>query len=67
MTLSDLLSTLTNSNMTAVIKDLSTGAEIVTINARGYDSLEDTLEARTVAQWSIASINQIIILLNEAG
>ena len=67
MKLSDILSTLTTANVTVVVKDLTSGAEIVSMKASGYANLDDTLENRTVAQWQIASATQIVILLNEAG
>ena len=67
MKLSDILSTLTTANVTVVVKDLTSGAEIVSMKVSGYANLDDTLENRTVAQWQIASATQIVILLNEAG
>lgn len=67
MKLSDILSTLTTANVTVVLKDVTSGNEIMSFKASGYSNLEDTLENRTVAQWQIASATQIVILLNAAG
>ena len=67
MKLSDILSTLTTANVTVVVKDLTSGAEIVSMKASGYANLDDTLENRVVAQWQIASATQIVILLEAAG
>ena len=66
MTLNELLSKLTTANINVIVKDVLTGDEIITLKASGYASLDDTLEARTVAQWSVASASQIIVLLNES-
>lgn len=66
MTLNELLSKLTTTNVNVIIKDVKSGNEIITLKASGYASLDDTLEARTVAQWSVVSASQIIVLLNEA-
>lgn len=67
MKLSDILSVLTTPNVTVVVKDLTSGAEIVSMKASGYTNLDDTLENRTVAQWQIVSATQIVIVLNAAG
>ena len=67
MKLSDILSTLTTPNVTVTVKDLTSGAEIVSLKASGYANLDDTLENRTVAQWQITSATQIIVLLETAG
>lgn len=67
MKLSDILSVLTTPNVTVVVKDLTSGNEIVSMKASGYANLEDTLENRTVAQWQIVSATQIVIVLNAAG
>lgn len=66
MKLSDILSVLTTPNVTVVVKDLTSGAEIVSFKASGYANLEDTLENRTVAQWQIVSATSIVIVLNAA-
>lgn len=66
MTLNEFLSALTTANATVIVKDLATGAEIITLKATGYASLDDALEARTIAQWSIANASQIVVLLNGA-
>jgi len=67
MTLSGILSTLTTSNVTVTVKDLTSGTEIVSMKASGYANLDDTLEARTVAQWQIESATKIVVLLEAAG
>lgn len=64
MKLSDILSVLTTQNVTVVLKDVTSGAEILSFKASGYANLDDTLEARTVAQWQIISATQIVIMLN---
>ena len=66
MKLSDILGALTTANVTVTVKDLSTGAEIVSMKASGYENLDNTLENRTVAQWEIVSATSIVILLNAA-
>ena len=66
MKLSDILSVLTTPNVTVTVKDLTSGAEIVSMKASGYANLDNTLENRTVAQWEIASATSIVILLNAA-
>lgn len=65
MTLLQFLSVLTTDTIQVTIKDVTTGNEIAELKASGYASLDDTIEARIVAQWSIASASHIVVLLNE--
>ena len=65
MTLLQFLSVLTTDTIQVTIKDVTTGNEIAQLKSSGYASLDDTIEARTVAQWSIASASHIVVLLNE--
>lgn len=64
MTLTEFLSVLTTDTIQVTIKDVTTGNEIAQIKASGYASLDDTIEKRTVAQWSIISASHISVLLN---
>lgn len=63
MTLYQLLSTLTSSTIQVTIKDVTTDREIAVIKASSYDSLEDTIEQKEVAQWHISGVNSITVLL----
>ena len=45
---------------------MESGAEIITLKAAGYESLDDTIEAREVKQWSILSTTSLKITLGEA-
>jgi len=64
MTLSEFLSTLTTTNVTAVIKDVTSGTELISLKVSGYASLDNALESRTIAQWKIVGATQIEVLLN---
>lgn len=66
MTLAQFLSTLTTAGIQVTIKDVVTGGEIAIIKAGGYSALDDEIEARTVAQWSVISTSQLTVLLNKA-
>lgn len=63
MTLLQFLSTLTTDAI-VVIKDVVGGKTIAEIRATGYTSLDDKLEQRTVAQWSIITSFKIEVVLN---
>ena len=64
MTLSEFLSTLTTANVTATVKDVTSGTELISLKASGYANLDDTIESRTIAQWQITGSTQIVVLLN---
>ena len=64
MSLAQFLSTLTTVGVQVTIKDVVSGNEIAIIKAGGYSALDDTIESRTVAQWSVVSTSQITVLLN---
>ena len=66
MTLSEFLSTLTTANVTATVKDVTSGSELISLKASGYANLDDTIESRTIAQWQITGSTQIVVLLNSA-
>ena len=62
MKLVDFLKTLSGSvQIFATIIDHNTSAEIITLQANGYDSLEDTLENREVKRWTIISATKITV------
>jgi hypothetical protein len=65
MKLSQLLSTLTSTNITVSIADLDSGAEIANMKASGYASLDDTIENREVKQWMILSASSIKIIVGD--
>lgn len=63
MKLVDFLSTLTIDAI-VVIKDIVGGKTIAEIRATGYTSLDDKIEERTVAQWSIITSSKLEVILN---
>lgn len=63
MTLSAFLSKLTTPNVQVSICNLTTSAEIISLKAVGYTSLDDTLEGSTVMQWSIISPTSIKVVI----
>lgn len=65
MTLRQLLSTLTSLNVTATIYDSDGKTVLSEIKTNTYASLEDTLEARTVKEWTIKGQFSILITLEE--
>lgn len=67
MNLSNFLATLTTENVQATLFDVVTGKEIITLKAAGYESLDDTLEAKEVKGWSIASPTKINITIGDAS
>ena len=66
MKLKDFLSVLTSTNIQITLKDLTTGSEIASMKASGYESLDDAVESREVMQWSITSATAITIVLGDA-
>ena len=65
MKLSEFLSTLTSSNVQVTLTDLNTNAEIITLKASGYASLDDSIENREVMQWSITSASAVKVVLGD--
>ena len=61
MTISDLLSKLTSTDITVIIKNNETDKEIISFKAEGYESLDDTIENMAVKKWSIESATKIVI------
>lgn len=64
MTLGDFLSVLTTNNVTVIIKDVTSGSELISLKASGYANLDNAIENRTIAQWQIVGSTQIVVLLN---
>ena len=54
MTLTEFLQPLQTTNATLILKDFTSGNEIVTMKAAGYTNLDDTLEASEVKAWQVA-------------
>ena len=67
MTLAEFLAPLQTNNVTLVLKDKTSGNEIVNMKAGGYTHLDDTLEASEVQSWQL-SIPQtsITVTINTA-
>ena len=65
MDLAKLLETLTNDGMQAILYDLNTNKEIVSIKASGYGALDDTIEKREVKQWGILNTSTLKIVLGD--
>lgn len=65
MTLAQFLGAL-KTEATLVLKNLSDNTVIAEMKASGFASLDNTIEARTIAQWSIEGGPRITVLLNEA-
>lgn len=63
MTLTQFL-TAFKTDATVLIKNLDDGAVIAELKASGFASLDDTIEARTVAQWTVDTTSHITVLLN---
>ena len=63
MTLAQFLEAL-KTDATVVIKNLADNSTLAELKASGYASLDDAIEARTVAQWSIENASHITVLLN---
>ena len=61
MTITDLLSKLTSTDITVIIKNNETDKEIISFKAEGYESLDDTIENMAVKKWSIESATKIVI------
>lgn len=63
MTLQQLLATFdtTVTDITVTVIDGNTNEQIVKLNASGYASLEDNIEAMTVISWTIISRNSITV------
>lgn len=66
MTLAQLVTAL-KTDAIVVIKNLADGSVIAEMKSSGIASLDDTIEARTVAQWSIENGSHITVLLNPAA
>lgn len=66
MNLSDLLVALSgNANLFVTLTD-KTGAELITFNARGYESVESDLGTREVERITLDSLNKVAIALKDA-
>lgn len=63
MTLQQFLSTLQTATATVEIYDGTT--LVISMLAGGYGALEDTIEARTVLQWSLIAPQKIKVVLAE--
>lgn len=63
MTLSEFLSALKTDNVTATIVDHATSTEIATIKAATFGSLDDSIEARIVQQWTIVNATAVRVSL----
>lgn len=61
MTITELLSKLTSTDITVIIKNNETDKEIISFKAEGYESLDDTIENMAVKKWSIESATKITI------
>lgn len=64
MTVNEFLSTLNAKDIQVTLIDSDGKTEIITFKAPGYASLEDTLEARTVREWSIGSPISLKVILD---
>lgn len=65
MKLSQLLSTLTGTEVTVTLVDLESGSNIAVIKSAGYEALDNTIENREVKQWSISGVTAIKVVLGE--
>jgi len=63
MKLNQLLAPLRSQNVQVTLVDLDTNTEIVTLQASGYESLDDAIENRVVSQWYIQSTTSIKVVL----
>lgn len=63
MTLNEFLSTLNAKDVQVSLIDSDGKTEIITFKATGYASLEDTLEARTIREWTISSPILVKVIL----
>ena len=65
MTLKQFLTALQTANVTVTLVDLDTNTEIATLKAAGFESLDDTIEAREVKQWTLSSVSSVKVILGE--
>lgn len=63
MTLAQFLEAL-KTESTIVLKNLADNELIAELKSSTFHSLDDAIEARTIAQWSVEGGSRIIILLN---
>ena len=65
MKLDEFLAALKTPNVQVVLVDLSSSAEIITLKAAGYASLDDTIENREVKQWEIIGATSLKVTLGD--
>ena len=63
MTINEFLSTFNAKDIQVSLIDSDGKTELITFKASGYASLEDTLEARTVKEWTIATPVLVKVIL----
>ena len=63
MTLQQFLSTLATKSAAIDIVDKTNNTLIISLLASGYDALEDTLEARTVSEWSLIGSQKLKVVV----
>lgn len=61
MTVQDFLKALENKDTKITIKNYDDGVEVAEIKASGYASLDDTIEAKEVEQFTVESSAHIIL------
>lgn len=66
MTLKQFLESLKTKNVLVTVSDKNDN-EICKIYAEGVDSLDDTVEARTVARWQITGATALTVVLDDAN
>lgn len=64
MKLSDLFSVITNNaSLSVTLIDVESEKNLITFNASGYESVEDTIQAREVKKVKIETANSIKVFL----
>ena len=63
MTLGEFLSKCVDTNSKVTIVDNDSEQALATINAGGYESLDDALEARVIKKWSASSASNYTVTL----
>lgn len=65
MTITEMLSTLSDKEVEVEIIDRDTEETIVSLKSGGYASLQDDIEARKITKWKINNSSSIVLYVTE--
>ena len=63
MTLLQLISTLSTTNVTVAVIDADTEESIIEFKSQGYEGVEGDVSARTVKRWKLVDATSIQVVL----